>query len=173
MRAGGASWHTTYYISRISLYVLPSISSEALYMISMYFNHLSATLPQSGWSCTRMHFYGCFCTYGRVAIRCYEQNRPLRLIFVHDSQDRYHRRATAGRGGYKRAGSGGLGPSGPPPRHACYRPWRIRRQDPPMRGLQKEAKMRACSRETLAKTARNASASSLKAGDAVKNGPNC
>ena len=69
-------------------------------------------------SCTRMHFYGCFCTCGRVAIRCYEQNRPLRLIFVHDSPGGHRRRATAGRGGYDRAGSGGLGPSGPPPRHA-------------------------------------------------------
>ena len=124
MRAGGASWHALHYISRISLHVLPSISSEALYMISMYFNHLSATLPQSGGSCTRMHFYGCFCTCGRVAIQCYEQYRPSRLILVHDPPDRHHRRATARRGGYDRAGSGGLGPSGPPPRHARCQRWK-------------------------------------------------
>ena len=84
MRAGGALWHATHYISTISIHKLPAISSEPLYMISMYFNHLSATLPQSRESCTRMHFYGCFCTCGRVAIRCYEQYRPSRLILVHD-----------------------------------------------------------------------------------------
>ena len=77
---------------------------------------------KTGGSCTGMHFYGCFCTCGRVAIQCYEQNRPLRLIFVHDSPGGHRRRATARRGGYEQAGSGGLGPSGPPPRHArCQR----------------------------------------------------
>ena len=155
MRAGGALWHATHYISTISPHVLPSISSEALYIISMNINHLSATLPQSRGSCTRKHFYGCFCTWGRVAIRFYEQNRPSRLILVHDSPGGYRRRATAGRGGYKRAGSGGLGPSGPPPRHACYRPWRIRRQDPPMRGLQKEAKMRVSRRNLRGRLAKS------------------